>query len=216
MRRVTWYFDFISPFAYLASQRLHVLVPPEHELRLVPVLFAGLLDRFGHMGPAELPAKRRFTYRHVVWIAERAGIPLKFPPAHPFNPLSVLRLAQALDCRPDVVDRIFCFIWLEGRDPNHPDNWEELAQRLGYASGAAARAAASAPQVKAALAANGEEAAAAGVFGVPTLAIDDELYWGWDAMPFALAALADPARFAGGEYARVAELPQALQRKPVP
>ncbi|MBL8473401.1 MAG: DsbA family protein [Rhodocyclaceae bacterium] len=215
MRRLNWYFDFISPFAYLASQRLHVLVPPDVDLRLVPVLFAGLLDHFGHKGPAELPAKRRFTYRHVVWQAERAGIPLKFPPGHPFNPLAVLRLALALDCRPEVVDRIFCYIWLEGKDPNQPDNWEELALSLGFASAEAAREAANAAAVKAALAANGAEAVAAGVFGVPTLALDGELYWGWDAMEFALAALADPARYAGGEYARVADLPEATQRKAV-
>ena len=92
-RTADWYFDFISPFAYLqwqAVRRLPGIVPVCR-----PVLLAGLLSHHGHKGPAEIPSKRLFTYRHAQWRADRAGIPMTFPPAHPFNPLAALRLCIA-------------------------------------------------------------------------------------------------------------------------
>ena len=92
--KISWVFDFISPYSYLSFQQLPAL-PAGTQLELVPVLFAGLLNHFGQLGPAEVAPKRRFTYRFVLWRARRMGLPLKVPPAHPFNPLSALRLAIA-------------------------------------------------------------------------------------------------------------------------
>ena len=89
-----WYFDFISPFAYLQSERLPA-VSGALDLRYRPVLFAGILGAHGQKGPAEIPAKRVFTYRHVLWTARSRGVPLRFPPAHPFNPLPALRARGA-------------------------------------------------------------------------------------------------------------------------
>src|SRR5207253_848663 len=81
-------------FSYLAFPRL-VELPPHVQLECVPVLLAGLLKHFGQAGPAEIPSKRRFTYRFVIWRARSMGIPMRMPPAHPFNPLSALRLIIA-------------------------------------------------------------------------------------------------------------------------
>ena len=93
-RRAVWYFDFISPFAYLQWRALDALAPVlTFEFR--PILLAALLEHHGHKGPAEIPQKRRFSYRFVTWRAQQAGIPLRFPPAHPVNPLPALRLALA-------------------------------------------------------------------------------------------------------------------------
>lgn len=209
-RQIDWYFDFISPFAYLQSQTLHEQLPSESRLRCRPVLFAGLLSHWQHKGPAELPTKRRFTYRHVQWLARRHGIPLRFPPSHPFHPVRALRLAVALGCRPEVVDTIFTFIWAEGRDPNEPANWRELAQRLGVAD---ADALVNAPEVKAQLKRFGEEALAAGVFGVPSLVIDGELFWGFDATAMARDFLEDPSWLRSGEFSRIDELPAGVMRK---
>lgn len=212
MARVDWYFDFVSPFAYLQSQILHEALPPEVDLRCRPVLFAGLLGHWQHKGPAELPTKRRFTYRQVQWLAGRHGIPLRFPPSHPFNPVRALRLAVALGCRPEVIDTIFTFVWAEGRDPNEPAAWRELTARLGaHGADELVRAA----EVKARLKQLGEEALAAGVFGVPTLCIDGELFWGFDATAMLQDYLRDAARFRSGEYARIAELPLGAVRKEV-
>jgi 2-hydroxychromene-2-carboxylate isomerase len=209
MSAADWYFDFISPFAYLQSQ---VLGRFEGRLaiRPVPVLFAGLLGHWGHKGPAEIAAKRRFTYRQVQWLAERHGIALRFPPQHPFNPVRALRLAVALDARAEAVQEIFRFIWAEGRDINRPQEWAELTGRLGVAD---AEARCNAPEVKERLRANGERALAAGAFGVPTLVIGSELFWGFDATDMALDYLADPARFARGEYTRLDALPVGAARR---
>src|SRR5437588_12409175 len=88
--KVSWVFDVISPFAYLAFPQLSRL-PAHVDVEFVPVLLAGLLQHFGQLGPAEIPSKRRFTYRFALWRARPLGLPMRMPPAHPFNPLAALR-----------------------------------------------------------------------------------------------------------------------------
>lgn len=211
MKTADWYFDFVSPFAYLQSERL-MRFDGRLTIRPVPVLFAGILNHWGQKGPAEMATKRRFTYRQVQWVADRNGISFRFPPQHPFNPVRALRAAVALGASMDAVHTIFRFVWGEGRDPNDPAEWAELARRLN-APDLDARCNDAA--VKSQLLQNGERALAAGVFGVPTLAVDDELFWGFDATDMALDYLADPARFAAGEYARIESLPVGAARKEV-
>ncbi len=209
MKTADWYFDFISPFAYLQSERL-ARFDGRLAIRPVPVLFAGLLRHWGQKGPAEMATKRRFTYRHVQWLAERNGIPFRFPPQHPFNPVRALRAAVALDASMDAIHAIFRFIWAEGRDPNDPAEWAGLARRLN-APDLDARCSDAA--VKSQLLRNGEQALAAGVFGVPTMVVGKELFWGFDATDTVLDYLADPALFARGEYARLDGLPVGAARK---
>lgn len=209
MRSADWYFDFISPFAYLQSELLATL-GAHARLRYRPILFAGLLNANAHKGPAEIPAKRTFTYQFVTWQARRLGIPIKFPPEHPFNPLALLRLAIACDCRPDAVQRIFRFVWRDGRLPDLPIEWAELVHDVGLAD---ANARIGDPDVKAALRANTDEAIARGVFGVPTLAVGDALFWGADATDMAIDYLSGTLRLDQGEYARVAALPQGATRE---
>lgn len=211
MNSADWYFDFISPFAYLQSEVLQRF-DGRLAIRPVPVLFAGLLKHWGQKGPAEMATKRRFTYRQVQWVADRNGIPFRFPPQHPFNPVRPLRAAVALGASMEAIHEIFRFIWREGRDPNDPPEWAELARRLD-APDLDARC--NEASVKSQLLENGERALAAGVFGVPTLAVDGELFWGFDATGMALDYLADPARFAAGEFARIDTLPVGAARKEV-
>jgi 2-hydroxychromene-2-carboxylate isomerase len=209
MPTADWYFDFISPFAYLQSEQLDTISRKMH-LRYRPVLFAALLDAGGQKGPAEIPGKRAFTYKFVVWQARRLGIPLKFPHEHPFNPLRLLRLAIACDCRPDAVHRIFRFVWRDGRLPDLPIEWAELAHDLGMPD---ADARIADPEVKDALRRNTDEAIARGVFGVPTLAIGDEVFWGVDATGMALDFVAAGCRYDDAEYARVSALPLGATRE---
>ena len=205
---VDWYFDFVSPFAYLQSERLAGL-PARMQVRYKPILFAALLDANGQKGPAEIPAKRAFTYRYVVWQARRQGVPIKFPHEHPFNPLPLLRLAIACDCAPDAVHRIFRFVWRDGRLPDLPIEWAELTHDLGVAD-AAVRV--GDPEVKQALRRNTDEAIARGVFGVPTIAVGDELFWGDDATAMAVDYAMAGCRYADAEYARVSALPIGAAR----
>lgn len=201
-----WYFDFISPFAYLQWPKVRALMA-EHAIVPVPILLAAVLDTRGQKGPAEIPSKRAFTYRHVLWQARQAGVPLRFPPKHPFNPLPALRLCIAAGNRPEAIDAIFQWIWAEGHAGDTAEALEPVRQALGLPADAA-----DAPEVKAALRTSTEVALTDEVFGVPTLVLGNSLFWGNDAHEFAVAALRDPALFEEAEMRRVAELPVGVRR----
>ena len=205
---VQWYFDFISPYAYLQSERLDKL-PAGTQIEFKPVLFAALLNHWGQKGPAEIPSKRRFTYRDVLWIARRDSIDLRMPPAHPFNPLSVLRLAIALGCASDVVHTIFRFTWAEGNRPDDPESWDKLIERLGVRD-AGERIAQT--EVKSKLRTNTEEAISSGVFGVPTIVVGKELFWGYDMTGMAAAFIDDPHALDDAEMQRARTLPIGVER----
>ena len=208
-RHADWYFDFISPFAYLQFKHFHRL-PADLEVTLKPVLFAGLLGHWEHKGPAEIPAKRVQTYRHTHWLARKLGMPFRTPPAHPFNPLRVLRLAIALDADHAAVEAIFNFIWGMGGDVDDDAALARVAARFGVSDLAAAIGR---DEVKARLRANTEEAIARGVYGVPTFAVGDELFWGFDTTDMLLDYLADPSMMQSAEMQRLAHMPMAASRK---
>lgn len=209
MRTGDWYFDFISPFAYLQSEQLHRLAPYV-QLSYKPVLFAGLLKHWGQKGPAELMPKRQFTFEFAIWQAARMGIPFKMPPLHPFNPLALLRLATAADSRPEIVQAIFRFVWQDGRLPDTPLEWFELTSIVGLPN---ADAQISASRVKDDLRAATDTAIGRGVFGVPTLIIDDRLFWGVDATDMALDYLQGAPIFDSDAFARVRDVPVGAERK---
>jgi 2-hydroxychromene-2-carboxylate isomerase len=211
MASADWYFDFVSPFSYLQCEQLPAL---ETRMRIHyrPVLFAALLKAHGHKGPAEIPAKRHFTYRFLVWQARRLGVPFKFPAVHPFNPLPLLRLAIAADCDPEAVRSIFRFVWRDGRLGDLPIEWAELMGELQMPD---AQLRIDSPEVKAALRRNTDEAIERGVFGVPTLAVGNELFWGVDATAMAVDYVAAGCRYTDPEMARVASLPIGAEREPL-
>jgi 2-hydroxychromene-2-carboxylate isomerase len=204
-----WYFDVISPFAHIALARLSEIAR-HRRVVLKPIVFGAVLKAWGQLGPAEIAPKRVHTYRLVTHAALSLGLPFRFPPAHPFNPLAMLRLLTALDGDEAAVREAFALIWGQGRDANDPQVLEAVA-KAGGAPDALGRIAEQ--PVKDALRQATEEAVAAGIFGVPSLLIDGEVFWGVDAMPMALDYLADPAGFLGGEMARVSALPVGLQRQ---
>ena len=202
-----WYFDFLSPFSYLHWQKVKAL-RATHAVVPVPVVFGAILDALGQLGPAEIPGKREFTYRHVLWQARAEGVPMRFPPTHPFNPLAALRACIAAGSDATAVDAIFDWIWRDGRAVDTADALQPLLDRLGLQAAALAD-----PAVKSALRANTDAAIAAGVFGVPTLQVGEALFWGNDAHPFALAALHDAGVLAEPEMQRVSGLPVGISRK---
>ena len=207
---VAWVFDVISPFAYLALPRLREL-PTNVELKVVPVLLAALLDHFGQRGPAEISSKRRFTYRFVLWRARRLGVPLRMPPAHPFNPLAALRLVIAAGSDTRAAGTVLQAVFGEGRDLTDPAVIADLAARLGVAD---PQTALSDPAVKQRLRDNTQWACSRGVFGVPTLVIGEELFWGHDAFDMALDYLRQPQAFADPDMRVIDTLPVAASRIP--
>lgn len=205
-----WYFDVVSPFAYLQWQRLRRLLGPQGIVP-VPILFGAVLDALGQRGPAEIPRKREFTYRHVLWQARQRDVPLRFPPAHPFNPLAALRLCIAAGNAADAIDAVFAWIWAEGRAGDSAEALAPLCERLGVDP-----AMLSADAVKATLRDNTRAAIEARVFGVPTLQVGDTLFWGDDAHDFALAVLRAPSLLEDAEMQRVASLPVGVTRRREP
>ncbi len=197
MKHITFYLDFISPYAYLAFEKLpEALMGQSYSVTYRPVLLGALLKHHGQLGPAEIAGKREWTYRQVLWLAHTHGIELQLPASHPFNPLPLLRLAVACNAQglPNryVCETLFRHVWQGGAEATDAQRLQAVTQQL-----APQRAVAS-DEVKAQLKAHTDAAIAAGVFGVPTLAVDDKLFWGFDALPMLRAYLSGDAWFDSG------------------
>jgi 2-hydroxychromene-2-carboxylate isomerase len=181
-RRLDFYFDPVSPYAWLAMRSLDRLEAAGLEVGVVPVLFAGLLKAHGNLGPAEVPAKRTYLFRDVMREAARRGLPFAGPPGHPFNPLAALRMCTALDDdeqRRRLALALLAACWERGEDVSDAAALRRLADAEGF-DGAALLAQAAMPEVKQALVAATDAAIADGIFGVPTYRLDGELFWGGD------------------------------------
>jgi 2-hydroxychromene-2-carboxylate isomerase len=212
MKHITFYFDVISPFAYLAFERLpQALEGCSYVVSYQPVLFASMLQQHGQKGPAEIEPKRAWTFRHVQWLAQHHGLPLHTPAMHPFNPLALLRFALA--CAPSgempnrkVVEALFRHVWVGGGDPNEPARLTTLAAQLNPVRDPAG------DDVKSELRALSESAVAGGVFGVPSFEVDQRLFWGLDALPMLRDALLGGAWFAGSDWAAAGHPPPGIKR----
>lgn len=207
MKTIDWYFDFISPYAYLQSHSLDDFAM-NAVIRCKPILFAGLLNHWGQKGPAEIPGKRIWTFEQVAWKAKHYGIPLTMPPAHPFVPLRLLRLCILFDSSVEVVQRLFRFVWKEGHSPTDDQAWDRLLEEFDVAPEEL-----DSPELKQALRSNTEEAIARGVFGVPTCAIGEQLIWGFDATDMVHAALADDPFFSSDAVKAARNMPDGIHRK---
>ncbi len=207
MKTIDWYFDFISPYAYLQSYALDDFAM-DAVIRCKPILFAGLLNHWGQKGPAEIPGKRQWTFEQVTWKAHTHGIALKMPPAHPFVPLRLLRLCILFDSKVDVVQHLFKFVWKDGRSPTDDVAWAELLEEFQVSADEI-----DSPDIKKILRQNTDEAIARGVFGVPTCAIGDQLIWGSDANDMVRAALADDPFFSSDAIKAAQTMPDGVHRK---
>jgi 2-hydroxychromene-2-carboxylate isomerase len=204
-----WFFDFISPFSYLQLDKVQAW-RQRLNITPVPIAFGAVLNHTGALGPAEVAGKREHMYRHIQWQAERDGITLKFPPAHPFNPLVALRLCIAAGTTWDSVDAIFRHIWRDGRSGVSAEDFADVGRALGVHD---VEKSVSDAAVKSQLRSNTDAAIAAGIFGVPTLRVGGELFWGNDASGMIDEWLDDPQRFASPEYRRLQTLPFGIERR---
>lgn len=212
MKHITFYFDVISPYAYLAFERLPAALEGlNYQLTYQPVLFAGLLKHHGQLGPAEIEPKREWTYRQVQWLAHDMGIDMQLPAAHPFNPLALLRLAVASNptglpnrC---VTEKLFHHVWQGGQDAEDLPRLQALMDLLKPALNP------NAPEVKELLKAHTKAAIGKGIFGVPTLEVDGKLFFGLDALPMLAAYLKQDAWFAGSVWNDVLKIPVGTARQ---
>jgi 2-hydroxychromene-2-carboxylate isomerase len=177
--------DYLSPYAYLAWLRMPDLARRHgRALEPVPVLLAGLLNGVGSIGPAEIPPKRVYVFKQTLRIAHEQGAPFTLPPSHPFNPLLSLRVTAAVD---DVAERsrlttaLYSAAWGQGRAIETPEQVGAVLTEAGFDAKALLERAAL-PEVKDRVRRNTEEALAAGVFGVPSVVVDGEMFWGVDSL----------------------------------
>ncbi len=200
---IRFYFDYISPNAYLAWTQLPALAKRNGcAIEPVPVLFAGLLEANRQLGPAEVPAKMRWMWKNTLRKAAAIGVPLNVPAFHPFNPLLALRVSSlALDAkrRLALIDALFAAVWVRGLHIAEALVVERAATETGL-DGGALLTGAQQPACKAELRKQTDQAIDEGVFGVPTMAVGDELFWGYDDMAFLQRFLdgtdpIDPARW---------------------
>ena len=196
---ITFYFDVVSPYAWLAFERLpEALEGLSYSTAYRPVLLGALLQQQGNPGPAGIPPKRDWTYRHVTWLGQHLGVPLAMPAQHPFNALPLLR--QALACSADgsvnrfVAGTLLRHDWQGGHDALDPVRLDALAAVLAPQLQPGQDSAAP----KALLRANTDAAAACGVFGVPAFEVDGKVFWGLDGLPMLRAYLQGDAWFDAG------------------
>jgi 2-hydroxychromene-2-carboxylate isomerase len=212
MKHITFHFDFVSPYAYLAFEKLpEALKGLTYRVDYRPVLFAAFLKHHGQLGPAEIAPKRDWTYRQVLWLAHAQGIPLQLPAAHPFNPLGLLRLALA--CGHEgmvnryVAESVFRHVWRSGLDAADASRLEALRAQLEPPRDPAG------DEVKAELKSNTDAAIARGLFGVPTCEVDGRLFWGFDGLAMLRDYLEGKEWFGSGDWERAAVVPAGVTRR---
>ena len=215
---IRFYFDYISSNAYLAWLRLQQIEAEFSAcIELVPVLFAGLLEAHQQLGPAEIAPKARWMARNNLRKAAQLGVQLNPPRHHPFNPLLALRLSSLPRPdgeRRDLVSLLFDAVWVSGVHLSDVAALEAFLAEAGHPT-AALLEEAQHPTAKARLREQTDDAIAQGVFGVPTMVVGDDLFWGYDDLPFLELLLAgrDPLERADVESWMRPPRPSAMRRR---
>lgn len=212
MHHITMHLDFVSPYAWLAFQQLpQTLAGLSYRVEYRPVLLGALLHESGNPGPAGIPAKRAWTYRHVQWLAQQLGMQLQMPAAHPFNPLPLLRLA--LQTSTDgatsryVTETVFRHVWEGGEDALAPERLAALQAQLQAQTPSEAD---TAQQAKQWLRINTQQASALGVFGVPAFEVQGQVFWGIDSLPMLRDFLNDNPWFQSQAWEQAKTIPSGL------
>ena len=175
-------FDYLSPYAYLAWTQVHAVAARHgRAVEPWPILFAAVLNETGQRGPAELPSERVYVFKDALRTARLVGVPLQPPPRHPFNPLLALRVS-ALPLEPAarklLLDELYRRAWAGGGGVDGEESVAAAITAVGL-DAPAVLAAAVTPENKQRLKENTATALADGVFGVPGMLVDGELYFGF-------------------------------------
>ena len=194
-KTVEFYFDFGSPTAYLAHKRL-LQLREQYAFELVhkPVLLGGIFKATGNASPVAIPAKGKYMMQHdLPRFCALYGVTLNFNPHFPINTLNLMRGvigAQREGFFEDYVEAVFDAVWVEGKNMGDP----EVVEASLNASGIDAQqliTLTQEPDIKATLIANTEAAVERGLFGVPTIFIGEQMFFGQDRMQFVEQALQD-------------------------
>ena len=211
MKHIDFYLDFISPYAHLAFEQLpEALEGLSVSVAYKPVLLGALLKHHGQLGPAEIPSKRSWTYRHVLWLGQAHGIPIEMPASHPYNPLPHLRLAVATGDDGSInrlaAETLFRHVWRGGEEAGDAARLAALTAQLQPKRDV------NGDENKALLKRNTDEAVAQGVFGVPCYVVDGRLFWGFDGLAMLRAYLQGDAWFDGPQWTGADQRPSLLRK----
>jgi 2-hydroxychromene-2-carboxylate isomerase len=190
MTTLEFFYDFVSPYSYLASTRVEeVARRAGAAVRFRPFLLGGVFKATGNHAPLETPAKLRHMHVDLARWSRRLGVPLRTPASFPFSSVLALRAALAADRKGQLVPfthAVYRATWGEGRDVTSPEALAEIASGAGL-DGAALVAAA--PDHKAELMAQTDEAVRRGAFGAPTFFVGEDMFVGNDRLDFVEEAL---------------------------
>jgi len=186
--KAIFYFDYLSPWAYFGFLKLKDLLKTGviSEIDYQPVPYPKLAEFWRRRAVATVPSHRLCIYKHALRHARSRGIPLETPKQHPYRPYPSLRLSLkevAKDRQPELVERLFEACWVKKVDMGSDVALAHYLQACGF-EGDRLVAETQKQSVKGLLTSNTESAVRRGVFGVPTVFIGEELFWGSDQFAF--------------------------------
>ncbi|KAA0952757.1 2-hydroxychromene-2-carboxylate isomerase [Pseudomonas sp. ANT_H12B] len=193
-KTVEFFFDLGSPATYLAYTQLpKICEQTDSQLIYIPILLGGVFKATGNASPATIPAKGRYMFQDLDRYAQRYGVPLKFNPHFPINTLMLMRAVTGMQLRhPErfqaFIDCLFRALWVEGRSLEDPATVAAVLIQNGFDPNEVL-ALTTDEEVKAALKDNTEKAVQRGVFGAPSMFVDNQLFFGQDRLDFVLEAL---------------------------
>ncbi|MBK5414421.1 2-hydroxychromene-2-carboxylate isomerase [Pseudomonas sp. TH31] len=193
-KTVEFYFDLGSPATYLAYTQLpKICTQTGGQLIYIPMLLGGVFKATGNASPATVPAKGRYMFQDLDRYAKRYGVPLKINPHFPINTLMLMRAVTGMQLRhperfPALIDCLFNALWVDGRSLDDPATVAAVLTEHGFDPHEVLALTAD-EEVKAALKDNTEKAVQRGVFGAPSMFIDNQLFFGQDRLDFVLEAL---------------------------
>ena len=191
-RTLEFYFDYGSPYSYLADTQVEAIAKRAGAtLERKPMLLGGVFKATGNHSPAELPAKSKWSAFDMPMWAKHYGVPFNRNPYFPVNTLALMRGAAAAEID-GVFEKyhpaMFKAMWVDGRNLN---DLKEVAAVL-TAAGLDAQKFGQRLQdqdAKDRLKATSDAAVARGVFGAPTVLVDEMMFFGNDRLPFVEQAL---------------------------
>ena len=196
-RQVEFFFDYGSPYSYLANAKLAALRERTGaEVVFRPMLLGGVFKATGNQSPAMEPCEPKRSYGGTTLrrSMKRHDVPFQGNPHFPINTLPLMRAAIAAQ-RAGVFDAfhraVYPAFWAEGQNLGDPDIVRSVLGKAGL-DPEALFAASQDPEVKDRLRANTEEAVSRGAFGAPTFFLEDEMFFGADHMDFLEEALSEP------------------------
>jgi len=183
-----FYFDFLSPYSYLAFQWIKknkvLLEGLSISVEYIPVMLGKLIHSYETKGPAEIESKRNYLFKDCLRYSNLNGIAFTPPKSLPFNSLYSLRLSIAASGEEKfkLIDEIFAAGWGRGEEIGEEENLLEVLKRSGIDASLMEQT--TSKEIRRALKVNTSKAIENGVFGLPCFIFKDELFWGNDSTKY--------------------------------